>query len=85
MKKVYSLPKVSIIGIVESSILASSSMSCNRNVNLGTFMPKVDDEYFSLTYRQKLAVLNLMKCFGAGSCPCTAENMKHKSYYDSYI
>lgn len=73
MKKVYSLPKVSIISIEETSMLASSF---NRNVNTGTFAQKVVTEYVAyktLTQRQKLAALNLMKCFGAGSCPCSSE------------
>ena len=73
MKKVYSLPKVSIISIEESSMLASSF---NRNVNTGTFAQKVVAEYVAyktLTQRQKLAALNLMKCFGTASCPCSSE------------
>ena len=81
MMKTYSIPRTSILDMEMSSILSSSIRNERSTIPKAT-APSAVAEYSSLTRRQKLAALNLMFCFGCGSC---SNNFEHVPKVDHIL
>lgn len=74
MAKSYISPKMSVVAMDNNSIFCSSS-PIRKNVKEPTSMSTANNSiYTSLSQRQKLAAMNLMKVFGSSS-PCTPQNL----------
>ena len=74
MKREYSSPKITIVEIGDSSILCTSSPVLKTTAPSISTTSATTNLYSSLTQRQKLAAMNLMKVFGS-TCPCIPQNL----------
>ena len=76
MKRDYSSPFFTVIEIENTSMLCSSSHICKSTANStkSTNKSSTSNVYSSLTWKQKMAAMNLMIVFG-GSCPGTSQNL----------
>ena len=74
MARLYNSPKMSVVTMDNNSILCSSS-PIRKNVEEPISLSTANNSiYTSLSQRQKLAAMNLMKVFGSTS-PCTPQNL----------
>ena len=76
MKKEYSSPQQTVVGIDNTSIICSSSpvRGTMGKSTQPTNTSNSSNAYSSLTKKHKLAAMNLMTVFG-GSCPGTSQNL----------
>ena len=74
MKREYFSPKITIVEIGDSSILCTSSPVLKTTAPSISTTSTTTNVYSSLTQRQKLAAMNLMKVFGS-TCPCIPQNL----------
>ena len=74
MAKLYNSPKMSVVAMANNSILCSSSPIRKKEEEPISLSTANNSIYTSLSQRQKLAAMNLMKIFGS-TCPCIPQNL----------